>query len=197
MSTNPTPTYRRFKFIGKKLFVRGMNNSHSGNISIRKKGDIVITATGTMLDEIRAKDLVTVSITPNQKYDRRASMELLVHRAIYKAHGEVAAIVHSHAPYAVTMAAGNNKTIIPYDHEGRYFFPKIPILRAKQTIASPEVAEKIGLYVKASAGAVIVDKHGVFAWGKNLEESYHLLMVVESACRLNYLVENKKCYPKR
>jgi L-fuculose-phosphate aldolase len=181
--------HQQFKQIGEKLFLRGLNNSHSGNISVRQKDDIIITGTGKMLDELTPDDLITVKILPNCEIDKNASMELLVHRAIYCADETIGAVVHAHAPYAIAMANDRNE-IIPYDHEGAYFFQKIPVLHAGKTIASDEVAEKIGQYVKTSL-AVIVNRHGVFAWGKTLEDAYHFLMVVESACRANYLVEKK------
>lgn len=203
--------HKQFQQIGTKLFLRGLNNSHSGNISVRvpssgrdgfeqkneKNSDkIIITGTGKMLDELTTRDLVAVEFVPTDSeesaaQDRKASMELLVHRAIYHADESIGAVVHAHAPYAVAAAVGK-KEVVPYDQEGAYFFQSIPILHAQKTIASTEVAEKIGQYVTA-ARAVIVAKHGVFAWGKTLEEAYHFLLVVESACRINYLVEVKQC----
>ena len=39
--------------------------------------------------------------------------------------------------------------------------------------------------------SVIVARHGVFAWGKDLEEAYKYLSVTESACKINYLVEKR------
>jgi len=187
---------KEFRLIGEKLFMRGLNNSHSGNISIRRNDYILISRTGSMLDSLTEDDIVRVSFNnPNPYQDNRASMELIVHRAIYHANKNVKAIVHAHPPYSLAMADNCDK-IIPYDQEGAYFFKKIPVMYVEQAIASNEVAAHIGHYVDHSH-AVIVSRHGVFAWGETLEEAYHYVTAVESVCRLNYLVEIKNAVQKR
>jgi len=182
--------HENFKKIGEKLFQRGMNNSHSGNISIREGDKIFISRTGSMLDELNADDIVRVGLEPDQSIDQFASMELLVHRAIYNRNSDVKSVVHAHVPYAVVLGA-NHEEIIPYDDEGRYFLKSIPVLKVNNSIASEEVKEKIPSYINASHGAVIVAKHGVFAWGKSLEEAYHYIMVTQSICKINYLLSKE------
>ncbi|MGD9108876.1 MAG: class II aldolase/adducin family protein [Gammaproteobacteria bacterium] len=181
--------HEKFKHIGEKLFLRGCNNSHSGNISVREENRIFISRTGSMLDEITEQDIIEVDLLPNEIKDKQASMELLNHRALYLANKNINAIVHAHAPYAIVMADGQQE-IKPYDQEGAYYFECIPVINAQNTIASTEVAEKIKQYANTSH-AVVIQKHGVFSWGKNLEEAYHFLTVVESASRVNYLLEIK------
>lgn len=181
--------FEEFKHIGQKLFLRGYNNSHSGNISIRKGDDIFISRTGSMLDEIVESDVVKVGLLPDAIKDKSASMELLNHRALYLANNNINAVVHAHMPYAIVMADGQQE-IKPYDQEGEYYFPRIPVINAQSTIASVEVAEKIKKYAHISQ-AVVIQKHGVFSWGKDLEEAYHFSTVVESVCRVNYLLEVK------
>jgi L-fuculose-phosphate aldolase len=178
-----------FRSIGKSLFDRGLNNSHSGNISTRHQDKITITATGTMLHKLNWRQLVSVGIQPDAQTDKKASMELRVHRAIYKANPEIKAIIHAHCPYAVAMANGQT-TITPYDDEGRYYFKTIPILNVENTISSQEVEDQMpALFNKANA--VILNRHGVFAVGKTLEEAFKYLTVVESVCMINYIVETR------
>lgn len=179
--------HTRFKKIGEKLFLRGLNNSHSGNISVREKDHIYITATGASLDELTEKDIIQVEITPHIEQDKKASMELLVHRAIYQADDRIGAVVHAHAPYAIAIAEGE-RVVIPSEQEGRYYFKQIPVLQVQNAIASSEVAIGIVRYVKETHAAIVM-QHGVFAWGETLEKAYQFLMVVESACHINYLSE--------
>jgi L-fuculose-phosphate aldolase len=178
-----------FRSIGKTLFECGLNNSHSGNISIRKRDSIFISATGAMLHKINAAQVVRVGMTTDPKRDERASMEFIVHRAIYKTHPEVNAIIHAHCPYSVAMADKKSE-IIPHDDEGTHYFKSIPVLSVENSISSTAVAYQLPLFLKDSP-VVIVDRHGVFATGKTLEEALKYLTVVESLCRLNYLVETR------
>ena len=138
--------HQEFNKIGRKLFIRGLNNSHSGNISVRQNNEIHITRTGSMLDDLTVDDIVEVSLFPDKRKDKKASMEFLVHRAIYLANNHMGAIVHAHAPYAIVLAY-NRDEIIPYEQEGAFYLKKIPVLKVKKTIASSEVAEKIISYV--------------------------------------------------
>ncbi len=181
----------KFREIGQQLFSLGYNNSHSGNISLRRRDSIFITHTGSMLHKLKSKDIVKVSIHPNPSADKKASMELGVHRAIYNSKSDVYSVIHAHAPYAIALVGdGTQKVIIPYDHEGQYYFDSIPTIVVKNGIASQDVANKISEFTK-TAGAVIVAKHGIFAWGKDLNEALKYLTVTESICRVNFLVEGR------
>ncbi len=175
--------------IGQKLFQLGLNNSHSGNLSVRRASSIYISRTGSMLDQLTSKDIICVGMIPNPKRDQAASMELIVHRSLYLADNDICAVVHAHSPYSVVMAEGKD-VVIPYDAEGQYFLSSIPVISVANCIASQQVANSIINYV-ADVHAIIVERHGVYSWGKNLEEAYHYLSVVESACRINYLRENR------
>ncbi|MDD5455942.1 MAG: class II aldolase/adducin family protein [Candidatus Margulisbacteria bacterium] len=177
--------FKQIQRVGKKLFNLGLNNSHSGNISVRSGNFVYITHTGSMLDDLKLKSIVKVHITDKTEKDKNASMELIVHRAIYQSNPQVNAIVHAHAPYSVIMGI-KNREIIPVDMEGQYYLKCIPVMKVKNTIASADVAKGIKKYTQNN-NTVIVDKHGVFAWGKTLEEAYHYISVTESACRINYL----------
>lgn len=181
--------YKKIKQIGLELFLTGLNNSHSGNISYRSKDNIYITRTGSMLARLQNKDIIRVMINPDPKIDAKASMELLVHRAIYRANASIGAIIHAHAPYSIVVAK-EKKEVIPYDQEGQYYFREIPVLNVEHTIASEEVADNIVGYVQ-SYSCVIVSKHGVYAWGSNLENAYKYLTVTESSSRIIYLLENR------
>ena len=181
--------HEELKHIGEKLFMRGCNNSHSGNISVREGDKIFISRTCSMLDELTEKDVIEVGLMPDEAKDKLASMELLNHRALYQANENINAVVHAHAPYAIVMAHGQTE-VHPYDQEGAYFFKRIPVISVEKTIASEQVAEQIKHYADKT-NAVIIQKHGVFAWGKDLEDAFHYLTVVESACRVNYLLEVK------
>ena len=176
-----------FRQIGLELFNLGYNNSHSGNISICKNKDIFITHTGSMLHRLKPWDIVRINNNQSGKKDKEASMELPVHRTIYTSAKNAEAVIHAHAPYSIAMADGKEQ-IIPYDHEGLHYFKSIPIITVSCGIASKEVAECISQYTNIN-NSVIVAKHGIFAWGKDLNEALKYLTVTESICRLNFLME--------
>lgn len=170
--------------------MRGLNNTHSGNISARIGNSIYITRTGSMLHSLKRSDIIKVNILENESKDKKASVELLVHRAIYRSDEKVQAVVHAHAPYCI-VEANDKDIIIPFDDEGRYYLKRIPVINVKNTLGSQKVAEKIKDFVKTDK-SVIIARHGVFAWGESLQKAYQYLSVANSSCKLNFLSANKK-----
>ncbi|MHB9155797.1 MAG: class II aldolase/adducin family protein [Endomicrobiales bacterium] len=176
--------YRDFQEYGRLLFEQGLNNSHSGNMSARKGGVIYITRHGARLGSLSPRDIVAVNLNDAAK-DRGASLEVTVHRAVYRACEEVDAVVHAHNPYAVALSLGG-KDIRPVDSEGQYYLPQVPVLSCRKTISSCEVAEGLPPLISRYRAALVC-KHGAFAGGKDIEEAALLVSVLESASKILYL----------
>ena len=181
-----------FRQVGTDLFIAGLNNSHSGNLSIRLNDDqMVITRTGCMLHHIDHTDLITTAIRHEDYQTLKASRELPVHRSIYL-HTNAKAIVHAHSPYVVAESLNGkhieNNRLMLNDAEALYYFPKgIPVIEAKNAIASNEVAELVIPAFKDSP-IVIVKGHGVFSVGESLEEAYHWVTGAEHSSKIMFLL---------
>ena len=184
--------FNAFRQVGNDFFVAGLNNSHSGNLSIRQNDELmVITRTGCMLHHIDHPDLITTSITHDDSQTPKASRELPVHRSIYL-HTNAKAIVHAHSPHVVAESLSGkhieNNRLMLKDAEGLYYFPKgIPVIEAKNAIASNEVAELVIPAFKDSK-IVIVKGHGVFSIGETLEEAYHWVTGLEHSTKILFLL---------
>lgn len=85
---------------GKRLVDRGLVESSFGNISIRMGDKMLITKSGSSLDEITEKSIVDVDIDKPSRLDDIASSETIVHRMIYQ-DTPALAIIHAHPPFAV------------------------------------------------------------------------------------------------
>ncbi|MDD2716489.1 MAG: class II aldolase/adducin family protein [Candidatus Wallbacteria bacterium] len=172
--------------IGHRLFLEGLNHSHSGNLSIRQGDTVFITRTGSQCGFLTYADIVGVNL--NSSFQGLASMEYVVHRSIYLA-TKAAAIVHCHSPHTVALSF-NTDRIVPVDAEGKFYFREIPVLSVENAIASAEVAEKIPLLFQNSP-LVVVRSHGVFSSGKNLEEAYKFASSLEASARI-IMIQSKK-----
>lgn len=172
---------------GRLLFEQGLNNSHSGNMSERQGGAILITRHGARLGDLAAKDIVKVNLNDDRK-DKPASVEVNVHRAVYRECPGVNAIAHAHTPYGVVLSL-NLPRIVPVDAEGAYYLPEIPVLCCASTISSDEVAAKLPALIGRHKVA-IVNGHGAFAGGATVEQATMYLSVLESICRIVYLNNN-------
>ena len=173
-----------FQLVGRDLFLTGLNNSHSGNLSVRCADRMVITRKGAMLGCLEEKDLIETALGGNDSNTHLASTEINVHRAIFQ-NTAALAIVHAHPVYSVGLSFLADE-IIPADAEGAYLLDKTPVLDAKFAIGSPEVEEKLPALLKKHKIAV-VRGHGTFAAGHTLEEAYHWTSCLENVCRIIYI----------
>ena len=178
--------YREFSMYGKALFDQGLVSLHAGNLSIRDGEFIFIVRSGAALGMLTFKDIVKVMLNEPGR-DAGASSETPVHRSIYQQCKTVHAVAHAHCPYALALSFGL-KTIEPIDFEGKLVAPKVPVLDCGEDAGrgSPIVQTELPPLIEKHKIAV-VRTHGVFAGGKDLEESIGLLMSFESSCKIMVL----------
>ena len=168
-----------FARIGRLLFQGGLNNSHSGNLSVRIGDKLVITRRGAMLGELSASDLVPIDLEQDDSGIAIASTEVNVHRAIYRSTSALA-IVHSH-PRSATALSLRRDNIVPVDVEGRYYFKRVPVFQAKRAIGSEELEGGLPALLE-NFPIVMVRGHGAFATGGNLEEGLQISHSLEWSC---------------
>jgi len=169
---------------GRELFIRGLIASHSGNLSVKRGNEILITRRGSMLGNLIKDDIVSAPLIANGV--KAASRELVVHRAIYQATPALAC-VHAHPPYAVALSLIENE-IIPIDEEGAFYLPKVPILAVENSIGSEVVADQLAKLFNGNKIAMIKG-HGSFAIGETLEEAYLKTSSLEHASQIIHLVK--------
>ena len=74
----------QFQTVGRDLFISGLVSSSSGNLSIRLGDRLIITRRGCRLGCLEEQDLIEAGINKNDRSTPLASIELVVHRAIYQ-----------------------------------------------------------------------------------------------------------------
>jgi len=81
----------------------------TGNLSVREGDAVAVTPTGVPYDSFDATDVPVVSLEGERLAGRMApSSEVPMHTGIYK-HDRPGAIVHTHSPWATTMATLHRK----------------------------------------------------------------------------------------
>jgi len=174
---------------GKKLVASGLSYAHFGNISVRHNNKILISAKGSMLDELSAGDIVETGLVAEEVRDRSASIELIVHRNIYL-NTVNRAVIHVHSPFAVVQSIiAKEKKIVPVDAEGGYLFNQIPIIEGNS--GSKTLAASAAEALKKHKG-VIIKGHGSIAAGQTLQEAYLAISSIEHICKIKYYVDYGK-----
>jgi L-fuculose-phosphate aldolase len=181
---------------GRKIVAAGLAHSHFGNVSKRVGDQMLISTTGSMLDELEGQ-IVTVPVDPESpdELDVIASTEVNVHRAIYKETSALA-ILHGHSKYAVAMSMlyESGEQIVPEDTESIYMLHEIPVVRGG--VGSDELARNASTALRDHKG-IIVQGHGTFARGATVDEAFVILSAIEHACMVKYLVDTANVSTKK
>ena len=170
-----------FQKIGWAAYVAGLEDTHSGNMSIRIGNRMLITRRGAMLGFLNDYDIIEVGLEKNDCGISLASSETGVHRAIYKETTGLA-IVHAHLINAVILSLIYQE-IVPIDVEGSYTIKQVPVISFEFGSGSQEMEEEIPKYLKDNK-IVVIKGHGAIAIGETLEEALYYNSVLENSCKV-------------
>jgi L-fuculose-phosphate aldolase len=169
---------------GRKVVQAGLTSSRFGNLSVLSGNDILITRTGSMLDDIDKSQIINVDLSGPCSNDRAASTETCVHRAIYN-RTSAKAIIHTHSPYAVSLSLVEEE-VEPIDSEGKHFLGPMPVVEG--SFGTDALAKSTSAALSMH-NACIAKGHGVFAAGKSLVEAYAFACMAEHSSKVRYLVK--------
>jgi L-fuculose-phosphate aldolase len=175
---------------GLKLVESGLTTGTGGNLSIinRDSGQVAVTPSGIDYAILRPEDVVLIDLDGNiQDGDYKPSSELGFHLSVYHQRQDVQAMVHTHSPYATTMACLGWE--IPAVHYLVGFAGKKVPLAPYATFGTPElarnVAENIGEY-----NVLLLANHGLLAVGRNMDAAFAAAEEIEFVARIYYQTQS-------
>lgn len=170
----------------------GINDSHSGNASVRDGAHIWVTPTGACADSLTREDLVRCLLDddPAGAPVAGASLDAPLHLAVYRRNPAARAVLHSHGPHAIALTL-DGRDFVPIDFEGAFYFPRVPVVEATAGAdrAAAYVAQSPALVAEALAThkVCIYRSHGVYAWGEDLDRAYKWSCSLEASARISWL----------
>ncbi len=177
----------QFQTVGHDLFTKGLVSSHSGNLSIRLGEKVIITRRTSGLGCLEEHDLIETGINKNDRNTPLASIELAVHRAIYR-QTPASAIVHAHPSHAVALSLTETE-IVPIDAEGLSIVGRVPVLGWHMKVKPGGLADIIAQALKQHR-IIMVHGHGSFAVGQLLEEAHNYTATLEEGCQVICLLKS-------
>jgi L-fuculose-phosphate aldolase len=178
--------------IARELAARGLAVGTSGNVGARlPDGRIAITPSSMPYDEMTADDIVIVepdgSLADGHNHP---SSELPIHLAVFAARPEVAAIVHTHSPFATTFSI--SRRVIPAVHYvlALLVAPGHDAIRVAPyaTFGTEELARN-AVTTLGEDEAVLLANHGAVAVGRTLESALGRAERVEELAMLAWRAE--------
>jgi len=161
----------------------GLNDSHSGNLSVRCNDDYWITPGGACADTLAADALVRCKLDEDPASG--ASLDAPLHRLVYLKNPAANVVMHSHGAHSVAMTLGG-EDFVPVDFEGQYYFPRIPVL----SVAYADYLEKAPAAVAdalASHPVVVVRGHGVYVAAESINLAYKWTCSFELSAKTAWL----------
>lgn len=180
MKPSKSETVSKIQKICRDLFLTGLIDSHSGNVSVRRGGNILIKKTGAQLRDFSRRDFVEFPLRALSHPG--VSSDYLTHRKIYLEVPQAQAILHAHPPTAVALSLFL-KEIKTVDLEGHYYLPRIPVISVDYPTYAEATRRKLPAVLKKYPVA-IVQGHGTFARGRDLDEALKWTTLVEHVSKI-------------
>ena len=155
-----------------------------GNVSavVREAGHVIIKPSGVLFEDLTPESMVVIDMKGKVvEGDLKPSVDSSIHLYLYQKRPDLGGICHTHSPYATSFALlgeGIPAALSPLAHlTGR----DIPCTRYAQA-GYVDTGEAI-LEADRDGYAVLVQRHGVFTYGKSPEFSVKMATFLEESAR--------------
>lgn len=163
----------------------GLNDSHSGNLSVRDGDKIWVTPTGACADTLQENDLIECAL--DAPPPTGTTLDAALHLAVYKQNHAANAVMHSHGAHTVAMTLDGND-FVPADFEGQYYFASVPVLNIAYDDYLDEAPERVAR-VLSNNKIVVVRGHGVYAQAESLNLAYKWTCSLEMSAKTAWLAK--------
>ena len=168
---------------GKRLLHEHLVSGTWGNISLRIDKEImVITPSGMPYETLSPEDMVVVNYnTLAWESEKKPSSELKLHAAIYHQRSDITAVIHTHQPSALTVAAARREVPPILDDMAQIIGPSVRV--ADYALPNTKKIVRKTLQALRGRNAALMANHGAVCIGRDMEEAFIVCQVLEKACR--------------
>ncbi len=161
----------------------------SGNVSQRVgENQVVISPSAIPYESLEKNDMVVIDKEGHTiEGIHRPSSEYPMHLAIYKKRPDIAAIMHTHSPYASAFAVAR-KTIPAILEEVSHIL-KGPVPVTKYAPIGTEELAREAAHNLEQNNAILLANHGVVGVGENLEQALTVCLVVEKTAQVYLMAQ--------
>lgn len=168
---------------GRKLGQKNCTPGTSGNISVRLGKNIMISASGSALGDLRLEDVVIMDFEANLvKGKKKPSSEKHLHARIYEMRPDINAIIHCHAPYVSSFAVAHIPLSKPIISENVFYFGEIPLADYAMPSSNDLVEFTSKFFDKHDA--VLMANHGIIIGGKDIKDAYYKMETAEAYAQI-------------
>lgn len=181
----------------RSLFSRGLTHGSTGNISLRTKGGILVTPTGSSLGTVEATDLSLINDQGVCLKGPAPSKEAFLHAAVLRARPTANAVIHTHSTYSASvscMAGLDTANALP--PLTAYYAMRIGNLPLLPYHAPGDTAlENLAETTAATNHAMLLSNHGPVVAGSSLQTAMDALEELEETAKLFFLLRGFPTQP--
>ena len=160
---------------------------------------VVIKPSGVDYGSMRPEQMVVTDLDGRVvEGELRPSSDLMTHLELYRAFPAAGAVVHTHSRYAVALAQAEQDLPCYGTTHADTFYGPVPCTRHLTQREVEEAYERnTGLVIgetfrrrgidPAAVPAVLVCKHGPFAWGPDCKKAVENALILEETARMALL----------
>jgi L-fuculose-phosphate aldolase len=180
---------------GRQLWERRLVTGSSGNLSLRlSDGRLLVTPSGNSLGFLKPPDLVLLGSDglPSSR-TQRPTTELPLHLAAYRVRADINCVVHTHPTMCVVWS--KTGALFPRDTVGASETLRTCAWTPYFKNGSQELAQVCAEQFAAGIDVVMMERHGLSAVGKSLDDALLQTDLAEEAARIAYysrLLESKR-----
>lgn len=175
-----------------------------GNVSAitPDRKQVVIKPSGVPYESMRAEHMVVTDLDGNVlEGGLRPSSDLLTHLELYRSFPQVSSVVHTHSRWATVFAQAEMDLPCYGTTHADQFYGSVPCTRPLTEAEIQEAYERnTGRVIvetfqnrqldPAATPAVLVNKHGPFAWGETPQKAVENALVLDETCHMALLTRN-------
>jgi L-fuculose-phosphate aldolase len=175
---------------GKKMVKSGLTTGTGGNLSCMDPIEnlVAISPSGIDYDDMLPEDVVILNMTGKIIDGKlKPSSETGIHLELYRVRRDVSAVIHTHSPYATTMACLNME--IPAVHYLVGFSgTKVPVA-PYATFGTGQLGKNVSRTI-GEFNAVLMANHGLITVGADLLRAFCVAEEIEFVARIYYQTKN-------
>lgn len=175
---------KELAFFARMLHKRHYVSGCDGNLSVRLDGDrILTTPTGMSKALLKAEHMVIVDLQGRKLEGMlQPSSEIQMHLTIYNTRPDVRAVVHAHPCVATGIGCAGLSLSEPICSELVMTLGKIPLAPYAMP-GTPALSDSLLPFI-ADHEAILMQNHGVVAYGTALSQAYLNMETVEHTARI-------------
>jgi len=176
---------RRLVELARRMVERELISSLAGNLSARMPdGNLLVTPSGVNKAEMPPDSLLVIDTDGNCLGGDQSctpTSELPMHLEVYRRRPEAGAVIHAHPISCVALSLAGISLLPPYIPEALVILGPVPTT-PYATPASTENRDAIAELIETH-DAIILAHHGSLTVGRDIDEAYYRLEILEHTAR--------------